>query len=97
MYKRQDAHHVPFVGDGIGILGMITERNPVASVIQRQPNREIPVLDVYKRQEKTPASLPVTKIGASVGTVRQPLMQMILDAGHVFFVSQDGLGLVPGE
>lgn len=39
-----DAHHVPFVGDGIGILGMITERNPVASVIQRQPNREIPVL-----------------------------------------------------
>ena len=23
---------------------MITERNPVASVIQRQPNREIPVL-----------------------------------------------------
>ena len=42
--RHLDAHHVPFVGGGIGILGMITERNPVAAIIQRQPNREIPVL-----------------------------------------------------
>ena len=42
--RHLDAHHVSFVGGGIGILGMITERNPVAAIIQRQPNREIPVL-----------------------------------------------------
>ena len=48
-HRHLDAHHVPFVGGGIRIPRILAKRKPVASVIQRQPDREIPVLLIPPR------------------------------------------------
>lgn len=49
-----------------------------------------------QKVQKALNTFSVPRIGTSVGTCRQPLNKMFLDAGNVSLVAQDGFGLVPG-